>query len=60
MHTALATTGARGLAEFYRQLLGLHYRPGDEPPTDGDADADWWCSWTRGAAGFSRSRRSSG
>jgi catechol 2,3-dioxygenase-like lactoylglutathione lyase family enzyme len=41
MHTAIDTTDARGLAEFYRQLLGLHYRPGDEPPQDGDDDADW-------------------
>ncbi|MGH3448801.1 MAG: hypothetical protein ACRDQA_23395 [Nocardioidaceae bacterium] len=43
MHTAVDTPGARGPAEFYRQLLGLHYRPGDEPPTDGApaADADW-------------------
>nr|WP_269204703.1 VOC family protein [Motilibacter deserti] len=35
---------ARGLAEFYRQLLGLRYRPGDEPPADGEPDpkgADW-------------------
>lgn len=42
MHTALDTTDARGLAEFYRELLGLHYRPGDEPPLDGAPDdADW-------------------
>lgn len=42
MHTALDTTDARGLAEFYRQLLGLRYRPGDEPPADGSTDdADW-------------------
>jgi catechol 2,3-dioxygenase-like lactoylglutathione lyase family enzyme len=42
LHTAIDTTDARGLAEFYRQLLGLHYRQGDEPPADGDADnADW-------------------
>ena len=42
MHTALDTTDARGLAEFYRQLLGLQYRPGDEQPSDGsDDDADW-------------------
>jgi catechol 2,3-dioxygenase-like lactoylglutathione lyase family enzyme len=42
MHTALDTTDARGLAEFYRELLGLRYRPGDEPPADGaDDDADW-------------------
>jgi catechol 2,3-dioxygenase-like lactoylglutathione lyase family enzyme len=42
LHTALDTTDARGLAEFYRRLLGLHYRPGDEPPDDrADDDADW-------------------
>jgi catechol 2,3-dioxygenase-like lactoylglutathione lyase family enzyme len=35
---------ARTLAEFYRQLLGLRYRPGDEPPSDGTPDTrgqDW-------------------
>lgn len=42
LHTALDTTDARALAEFYRQLLGLRYREGDEPPADGAADdADW-------------------
>ena len=42
MHTALDTTDCRELAEFYRAFLGLHYRPGDEPPKDGTADdADW-------------------
>jgi hypothetical protein len=42
MHTALDSTDCRGLAEFYRQFLGLRYRPGDEPPEDGTADdADW-------------------
>jgi catechol-2,3-dioxygenase len=42
MHTALDATDARGLAEFYRVLLGLRYRPGDESPSDGSADdADW-------------------
>ncbi|NVC24697.1 VOC family protein [Kocuria salina] len=40
--TVLDTTDVRGLAEFYRQLLGLQYRPGDEPPADGSAnDHDW-------------------
>ncbi len=40
--TALDTTDLRGLAEFYRELLGLEYRPGDEPPADGAADdTDW-------------------
>ena len=40
----LDTTDARGLAEFYRQLLGLAYRPGDEPPAPGNPDPlgqDW-------------------
>ena len=42
LHTVLDTTDARQLAEFYRRLLGLHYRPGDEAPADGVADdADW-------------------
>jgi catechol 2,3-dioxygenase-like lactoylglutathione lyase family enzyme len=42
MHTALDTTDARGLADFYRLLLGLRYRPGDEPAHDGTPDdADW-------------------
>jgi catechol 2,3-dioxygenase-like lactoylglutathione lyase family enzyme len=36
----------RTLAEFYRQLLGLRYRAGDEPPAAGDPDPlgqDWLC-----------------
>jgi len=40
----LDTTDARTLAEFYRQLLGFSYRPGDEPPAAGEADPqgqDW-------------------
>ena len=40
----LDTTDARGLAEFYRQLLGYEYRPGDEPPPPGEPDPagrDW-------------------
>lgn len=42
LHTVLDSTRPRELAEFYRQLLGLEYRPGDEPPTDGTRDeADW-------------------
>ena len=42
LHTVIDTTHVRALAEFYRQLLGLHYRPGDEPPAAGDPDdADW-------------------
>lgn len=42
LHTAIDATDARALAEFYRQLLGLKYRQGDELPADGDVDdADW-------------------
>jgi catechol 2,3-dioxygenase-like lactoylglutathione lyase family enzyme len=42
LQTVLDTTRPRELAEFYRRLLGLEYRPGDEPPTDGAPDdADW-------------------
>ncbi|MBC9819880.1 VOC family protein [Terrabacter sp. MAHUQ-38] len=41
LHTALDTPEPRALAEFYRELLGLHYRPGDEAPADGPDDADW-------------------
>ena len=42
LHTVVDAPHVRELAEFYRQLLGLDYRPGDEPPHD-DAcdDADW-------------------
>jgi catechol 2,3-dioxygenase-like lactoylglutathione lyase family enzyme len=32
------TTDARRSAEFWRQLLGLVYRPGHEPPPDGGDD----------------------
>jgi Glyoxalase-like domain len=44
VQTVLDTTDPRGLAEFYRQLLGLTYRPGDEPPAAGGSDVrgqDW-------------------
>lgn len=40
----LDCTDPRGLAEFYRQLLGLVYRPGDQPPPAGELDPagrDW-------------------
>jgi catechol 2,3-dioxygenase-like lactoylglutathione lyase family enzyme len=40
----LDATDARGLAEFYRQLLGWQYQAGDEPPPPGAPDpsaADW-------------------
>lgn len=44
LQVVLDTTDARGLAEFYRQLLGYEYRPGDEPPPVGQPDEkgkDW-------------------
>jgi catechol 2,3-dioxygenase-like lactoylglutathione lyase family enzyme len=44
VQVVLDTTDARASAEFWRQLLGLVYRPGDEPPTDGHDDpagSDW-------------------
>jgi catechol 2,3-dioxygenase-like lactoylglutathione lyase family enzyme len=44
LQTVLDCTDARALAEFYRELLGLHYRPGDEPPAPGRPDpqgAEW-------------------
>lgn len=44
LQVVLDTTEARSLAEFYRQLLGLVYRPGDEPPAPGHPDPrghDW-------------------
>lgn len=46
LHTVLDTTDCRGLAEFYRELLGLVYRPGDEPvglgsASDPDSVPDW-------------------
>jgi catechol 2,3-dioxygenase-like lactoylglutathione lyase family enzyme len=42
--TVLDTTDPRRLAEFYRQLFGLRYRPGDQPPRSGQPDPkgqDW-------------------
>jgi catechol 2,3-dioxygenase-like lactoylglutathione lyase family enzyme len=44
LQTVLDCADPRAVAEFYRQLFGLHYRPGDEPPPDGEPDErgqDW-------------------
>lgn len=57
VQVVLDTTDARRLAEFYRQLFGLEYRagdepPADEPPADGQPDpggSDWLV--LRGAGG---------
>jgi len=42
LHTCIDSTDARALAEFYRELLGLQYRAGDEPPADGGPDDAGW------------------
>jgi catechol 2,3-dioxygenase-like lactoylglutathione lyase family enzyme len=44
IQTVLDATDPRALAEFYRDLLGWSYRPGDEPPAPGAPDPqgqDW-------------------
>jgi catechol 2,3-dioxygenase-like lactoylglutathione lyase family enzyme len=44
LQVVLDATDARELAEFYRRLLDLRYRPGDEPPAPGQPDPqgeDW-------------------
>lgn len=46
--TVIDTADVRALAEFYRELFGLHYRPGDESDPAGQM-ADWLV--LRGAAG---------
>jgi catechol 2,3-dioxygenase-like lactoylglutathione lyase family enzyme len=40
LHTVLDGVDIRRQAEFWRELLGLVYRPGDEVP-DGDDDLQW-------------------
>ena len=41
-NTAIDARYARALAEFYRELLGVRYRAGDEPPGPPQADdSDW-------------------
>jgi hypothetical protein len=55
LQVVLDGTDARLLAEFYRRLLGLRYRPGDEPPAPGEPDPqgqDWLV--LRDAAGGAR------
>ena len=41
VQTVFDTPDPRRAAEFWRQLMGLVYRPGDEPPPPGDDDAQW-------------------
>ena len=40
-HTVLDATDVRAEAEFWRDLLGLAYRAGDEVPEEREDDADW-------------------
>ena len=40
LHTVLDAVDVRREAEFWRELLGLVYRPGDEVPP-GEDDLDW-------------------
>ena len=51
LQTVLDTTDPRGLAEFYRALLGYRYRAGDEPPSDGTPDEPDWLVLTDGTRG---------
>ena len=41
LHTVLDAVDVRAEADFWRELLGLAYRPGDEVPASGPDDADW-------------------
>ncbi len=52
--TVLDAPDVRALAEFYRDLLGWAYRPGDEPPAPGEPDPqgdDWLVLRAPGGAG---------
>jgi hypothetical protein len=41
LHTVLDAVDVRREAEFWRELLGLVYRPGDEVPEGATDDLDW-------------------
>ena len=47
----LDTTDCRGLAEFYRKMLGLEYCAGDEPTPGGEPDDKDWLT-LRNATGW--------
>ncbi|WP_299928731.1 VOC family protein [uncultured Nocardioides sp.] len=46
LHTVLDARDVRREAEFWRMLLGLTYRPGDEAPDDGTDDVKDWLALT--------------
>ena len=39
--TVIDAVDVREVAEFYRELFGLRYREGDEPPADGPDELQW-------------------
>lgn len=41
LQTVIDTPHPRDLAEFYRSLLGLRYRDGDEPGATNSEEPDW-------------------
>lgn len=41
VQVVIDATDVRELAEFYRELFGLEYGHGDEPPEPGQPDRDW-------------------
>ena len=46
VQVVLDSPDPRRAAEFWRRLMGLRYRPGDEPPPPGEDDPqgrDWLC-----------------
>ncbi len=56
VQVVLDTTDCRGLAEFYRELFGLEYRPGDERPSGDDAEPggeEWLVLRSPGGSGRS-------
>jgi catechol 2,3-dioxygenase-like lactoylglutathione lyase family enzyme len=57
--TVLDTTDPRASAEFWRELLGWAYRPGDEPPAAGEPDPrgeDWLVLRAAGGVGLAFQR----
>lgn len=42
VQTVVDATAVRRTAEFYREMFGLEYRPGDEPPADPSRDDLKW------------------
>ena len=54
LQVVLDAVDTRALAEFYRELLGLEYRPGDEPPPAGAEDTGTGWLVLRGADGLPR------